>query len=444
MTAEQREQREGTRAAEFEVINELHEIATDVAERLGYPMNHLIDYDVIDGQAWCTTATIPQPMVEITRSAVRDGHSKYHGESEFQNKRLKLEDEEAHVFDQMLRGEILGNVLVVETPIPDAVRRNPGVVKGYRADLARSLVRIYYITDDGRARCRMFSIDQSDPDVLMHAARELNVPIDQWRGSEDMLGRRGIFSMSSVKDSDIADLASRVINQVDALLLSKTGHVSYAGSRFSNAEDALSMVKRNQHLLEECRQNLRIIKASGLSAEAKAERCNEEMKQTTSAIHASIDGHAVESSSDGIAGDYAARNNYEADCPTGPSALENALSHASKEVSMTCPQCGLTTVGDPCGFRIVCSQCDAEVRGGKLWNKGIGRTAAHARNAQKKLFGSDAIQPLHQKKRDHTNVSHAEITRQFGANAIIRTEFIIGGKDTLVVNKLTHQVYAKL
>ena len=59
-------------------------------------MNHLIDYDVIDGQAWCTTATIPQPMVDNparARSVMVIANTME--KSAFQNKRLKLEDEEA-------------------------------------------------------------------------------------------------------------------------------------------------------------------------------------------------------------------------------------------------------------------------------------------------------------------------------------------------------------
>ncbi|MFZ1812361.1 MAG: hypothetical protein WAU02_02425 [Candidatus Saccharimonadales bacterium] len=441
MTAEQRAGREQRRSAEFEVINELHEIATDVTERLGYPMNHLVDYEVVDGQAWCVTSIVPRPMVEITGQGVVDGRAKYTGDAEFQNVRLTLEHEEALAFDAMIRGEVPGNVMTVISPIPDIVVRRPDVIDGYRADLMRSLVRLYYITPDGRARCRMFSIDQSDPSVLMAIAHELHIPIDTWQGSEDMLARRGIHTMSSVTDDDIEMLAQRATDRVDQLLLERSRTLYYAGSKFSNVEDALSMVKRYPQLLEECRKKLRIIDASGLSNNEKRSQRERQLQLTVGAIHASIDGHEVHSSSDGVASSYVENNTYDADCPTGPSTLETAMLGQGKEIAMTCPFCGLTTMGDPCGFRIVCGKCDAEVRGGKLWSKGIGRTAALARRATTAVSNTGLSSA---DKKLSSDVQLQSARTLYGNDAAIKTAIAIGGVDTVIFNKKTNEVYAKL
>ena len=391
------------------------------------------------------TSIIPQPMIHITGDAVIDGRSRYYGKTEFQNVRLGLEHEEVALFDQMIRGENAGNVMVVVSPIPDAVVNDPDSIEGYRTDLMRSLVRIYYILPDGRPRCRMLSIDRSNPEILMALARQLNLPIASWAGSEDMLSRRGIFSMDSVDDIAIAQLAEHVIDTADSAMLAMTGEPLYAGSKFSSVEDALTMVKRYPWLLEECRVKVRIIEASGLSDVDKKARREEQIKRTTGAIHAAIDGHAVSSSSDGVAGGYVANNNYDQDCPTGPSALENTLATSTdKEVSMTCPYCGLTTKGDPCAFRLACSNCDAEVRGGKLYNKGIGRAAALARRANKETFGHTVQSQGSEKKPKNDILSNETIKRQFGHNAIVKSETVIGGKERLVVDKKTNQVYAKL
>ena len=263
----------------------------------------------------------------------------------------------------------------------------------------------------------------------MHAARELNMPIDQWRGSEDMLGRRGIFSMSSVKDSDIADLASRVINQADAPLLSKTGHVSYAGSRFSNAEDALSMVKRHQHLLEELSTKPTNHQGVGTISRSKSramQRADEADDVGYSCVNRWACCRVIV---------WTASRVIMLRATITKQIVQ--LAHRHRKCSVPCQQRSLNDLpavrsyyrGRPCGFGIVCSQCDAEVRGGKLWNKGIGRTAARTRNAQKKLFGSDTIQPLHQKKtRSHQRITCRDHTSVWCQRDRPGAKFIIGGK----------------
>lgn len=437
--------RERARAAEFEVINELHELATNVAERIGFPMNHIIDYEMVDGQAWCVTARMPEPMVEITGASLEQGAGMYYGVNAFQQERLRLEHEETMLVDQLFRGELGGNVMTVISRIPDAVARGVANIEGYRSDLMRGLVRVYYVSGDGGFRCRMFSIDQNDP-AAMHALGEtLGIEIAHGESSEVTLSRRNIMNMSSVSDEDIELLTQQAIKAHDGVLLRKTGAMYYAGSAFSTQEDALAMVKRHPWLLEECRQNIHIIESSGLSDVEKQRAIEAQIKKTTGAINASVDGYEVTSSSDGIAGDYAATRNYAPDCPTGPSALENVLSNQGKEIKMTCPHCGLTTVGDPCAFRLVCGMCEAEVRGGRLINKGIGRTAALARSVNRSNFGdkeTDSRTEMKDKPKNSYDKAKA-LQQQLGDHAVVRLERAIGGQDIFVVDKTTNVVYQR-
>ena len=48
------------------------------------------------------------------------------------------------------------------------------------------------------------------------------------------------------------------------------------------------------------------------------------------------------------------------------------------------------------------------------------------------------------KSEGNAATSFTEIQKQFGTQAIVVSRLAIGGKDTLVVNKYTNEVYAKL
>lgn len=339
-------------SAEFDRANELHELATNITERIGYPMNHLVDYELINGEAWCLTAREPKSMRQITLKGVEDGVRTYSGNNLFQLERLQIEHEEVIEVDKMFRGELQGNVMVVVSQIPDAVRDGHSTVNGYRPDLMRSLARVYYVTDDNHYRCRMFSLDRTTPRAMAAMAGVLGAEYMPNDTSERNLARRRVVHMSSVTDEGIAELVDLSIGAYSSVIHQESGVQTNAGSLFLDHKDALAVVKLHGSLLEECRRTISIIAASHLSDDEKSEHVELQLRKTTGAINAMVDGHTVNSSGDGIVASYVASHNYQNDCPTGATPLEQTVSQEQTEQMsgevvdhcMKCPYCKKTGV----------------------------------------------------------------------------------------------------
>ncbi|TXG76050.1 hypothetical protein E6P97_04315, partial [Patescibacteria group bacterium] len=131
---------------------------TDIAERLGYPIDTTIRYEMYGGAAYALSDTVHRPFHNQTLLAMQRGRTLFTGDQAFEAERLRLEHEEALQVDAFGRGDLAGDVLVKLSKVPDAVVEGRTSIKGYRRDLMRSFVRLYY-RDGGGVVCRLFTLD---------------------------------------------------------------------------------------------------------------------------------------------------------------------------------------------------------------------------------------------------------------------------------------------
>lgn len=428
------------RAADYERNKKFEEV-TDLAERVGFPIRTTISYYLRGESLVACTDTKNRAFVEQTYQAKQEGINTFTGDQAFEAVRRGHEHDEAIMVERFARGELGGNVLAKVSRVPDAVVEGRTSIKGYRRDTLRTFVRVYCKTLSG-VDCIIFSLDHNDEAGLSSVGEKIGMQI-VGRPSESVLADSRLYDVDD--PSSFADgLVDECISSYDDAIYQNTGEVRHAGSIFVDQTDAHAAVDMQSDLLHSHFKAISAIAGMALNEAAKEDLYEVERGRTSAAIALRYRGVEVGSSSDASVSAELESGNYERDCST---ATENGMQQGNKggeEISMTCPFCGLTTVGDPCAFRLVCGKCDAEVRGGRLWDKGIGRAAALARQAQASVFGSEPRPSLDRKNTSTNKVDKDSIQRLFGANAIVRSELAIGGRDRFVVDKVTNEVYAKL
>lgn len=292
-----------------------------------------------------------------------------------------------------LGGEGDPDILVVESVIPEVVI--DGVDLGaYDANRMKTLVRIHQRTGRG-IRSTSISLDRSDRKGLQAIARLFGQTIHDDDSSEDILAMR-MWGYSSALPNPV----NRVRRVYDEQLERRYGGDWYGGRQDGDVIDALSFIKKQPDIIEAHMRRMKQIENLPPSERKKA---REDARYDFAATlddrrnGGTTIGDSVDLASSGGEARAEGRE-YKSDCPTAelqnqnqdpnePSQAQQAakkLYEKSEVKAMTCPFCGLTTYGDPCAFRLVCSRCSAEVRGGRVMSRGIGREAALAQEAEAK------------------------------------------------------------
>lgn len=428
------DEREQRRLLDYEK-NKAFEEKTDIAERLGYPLNTTVHYEMHGGAAYCLSDTIHRPFHDQTRQTMVTGEWKFTGENAFEAERLRLEHEESLMVDALGRGELSGNVLVKVSKVPDAVANGTASVDGYRRDLLRSFVRIYYRTGKDGISCYLFSLDGNSTAGFQRVENLVNMKLAD-RPSESVLADGSLFDWQS---DDLATqvelLGEEVRLRYDEGVFGDTGRQTYAGSEYTDRANAFQVIEQHLDLFNEHYRAICDVAVRALSTRDRKHFLETMRKQTAAAIKLRSQGTYVESIGDGLVAAEAEAGEYGRECATtGMDQVQQAGS--DKEITMTCPFCGLPTVGNPCAARLVCDRCSAEVASGRVVSKGIGRQAALRRLQQQSSAEEQTnVVALDTKKKKEA------FARQFGANATVRTVVRVCDASETVTDKYTGEVY---
>lgn len=326
------------------------------------------------------------------------------------------------------------DVMVVLSPIPDAVLYGGVDLGAYDAARKKTLVRIFERTEEG-IRSTSISLDGTDRRGLQAIAGQFGQTITDDAGSEDILAMR-FWGYSSVLNDPIKTVRRRYDEQLER----QFGGKWYGGRQDGDVMDAMSFIVQQTDIVEAHMRRLQQIPQSDKKAleNARFDFAATLDDRRNGATH--IGGGAVDLAASGSVARSEGRE-YKGDCPTSDMQAQNQdpndptrsqeamkkLYKKSEMKNMTCPYCGFTTYGDPCAFRLVCNECSAEVRGGRLISKGIGRAAVIARKRNEKQSvntienGRKKLTPQEQK------VAKKLIDSVFEENGrYFRTEELIG------------------
>lgn len=412
--------------------NRRFEEMTDIAERLSYPIDTTIDYELRGDAVYACTDTVMRPFHNQTLQALLAGEQQYGGDQQFQRERLRLEHEEALTVDRLARGELEGDILVKYSKVPDAVVEDRTSINGYRRDLLRSFVRIYYKTDSG-VTCRLFTLDHNHPEAVQRVGQLIG--IDTTRPSEAVLADSALYRCEDEDPATITDqLASRIIELYDATVFKATGIETHAGSMYLSKQEAMSVIANHSQLVSQHMDAIARIMAHGRQEEA----LERERRKTAAAIKLAAEGHDITSTGDASVAVEAAQGNYGGDCPTAngmnqAQTMENIWSHGE------CQVCFVKTQVGSCR---VCARCAAADDRGidllKLREANLKKRQTSTRLAARSFeLSSDSPQTRKPSQ-------HEQVKRAYGQHAVVHTEVVIGGVHRYAKDKRTGALLAKL
>lgn len=416
-------------------INRRYEEKTDISERLGYHIDTTLHYEMRGGAAYCLSDTKHRAFHDQTEQAMTTGRWKFTGVNSFEYTRLQYEHEEALIVDAFGRGELNGNLLIKVSKVPDAVVNGIATVDGYRRDLLRSFVRLYYIDQDG-LHCKLFTLDGNSAKGFSALDRVLGTATATLPSEAALRQTHVQMIDSGVPVNEAVEmLAEEAKLAYDRGVFAETGKKTYAGSVFTDMVNAMQTIEVNNDLFDEHYRAIHDVALRILSI-AEREDFREDMRRkTAAAIKLRGNGVTVGSIGDATVSQEAVSGDYGRECAT--SGMNQAQQNeSSKEITMTCPFCGLSTVGDPCASQLICDKCAAEVNDGRVTSRGIGRQAAlrRLREAQAAVNEPEAISGF-------TKYSESAYARLFGAKVVIREVKSIGGARKEAVNPYSGEVY---
>lgn len=428
-TLEQRQQRGYERFEE----NRRFEEKTDIAERLGYPIDVTIHYALRDGAVFALSDTVERPFHSQTLQAQLAGEYKFNGDQAFERIRLSHEHNEALMVDKLATGELAGNVLIKFSKVPDAVVENRTSIKGYRRDLLRSFVRIYYRTEAG-VSCRLFTLDHN-VSTGIHRVGTL-IDIDTMQPSEVVLGNHALIDVPDDPEHFVNDLTERVITEYDAAVCEESGQRTHAGSLYADHLSAMRSIDEHPHLLAQHFDSI-----GSIIEETERERARE---QIAAAIKLASEGYSITSSSDAAVAAEVARGNYGGECATATTTgmnqagqvknMENVWSHGE------CQVCFAKTSVGSCR---VCRSCSAADDSGvdllKLRERNLRRRAKIQQATQIAVERTDTKNTLTRSSKQKTDT----LTARYGAHAMVSSEVVIGGAKQVVRDRRTKELLSR-
>lgn len=418
----------------------LFEEKTDLGERLSLPIENHLELEVVDGQVFGRDITGAQRrMTEWSRqayeSAMRDPG--FSGANAVELVRRQHEYDEAVAVERLNPGESM----VVFSPIPDAALAGLTSIQGYRTDLARTFCRLYRHEGE-RVRSVTLTLEQSNKQALRVAAGAIGMDLPASMQSEEILATRHTAVFSKQQYEALPDL---IRSHYDLSLYKQTGTTFFAGNRLAGRQDSMRFMNDNHDIIEEHMAFLRLIETRYIPGERRNEELEVLRRRTAAALDERLHGGRVDSIGDASVSDRMEANDYGGECATGIStstAEQMGLNQGKREemIWMTCPFCGLATYGDPCASRLVCNMCAAEVRDGKVVSTGKGRRAALRDNESRvsTVLTSYAVTEPAMK------LKPTPLKQQYGENAVLYRELVVGGERRFVIDKITKAVLARL
>ena len=408
------------------------EEATDIAERLSYAIDIEIDYQLRGEHLYALSDRSDRPFIQQTAEALRRGTYEYQGVNSFQAERLQHEHDEAIMADVFARGDIPENVFMKLSLVPDAVANGEATLNGYRRDILRSFVRMYYREGD-RVTCRIISLDQKNEAGIKAVSELLGISVEG-RSSEDILGDHSTIWKENPREY-VDSMANIIKFSYDQAVYESTGERTHAGSKLPNALSAHDHVARNSSLLEEHTRSVQSLLHKNVPEEVRRDLLESVRKNTAAAISLVLRGEGVRSINDSAVSVEVAQNNYEGECPTKNGMNQAASTNPEKTfMSRNCPLCGkqnvLTTaegerlIGD-CGcWKDVCT----------------GEQYVSTRKSAKDEKTSGTIEVLTQGvlSRKRSNLELARMV--YGPQAQLKTRPVLGGAVTEVIDRETGEI----
>lgn len=425
--------------------NQRFEEKTDIGERLGYHIDHTLAYEMRDGAAYCLSDTKERPFHDQTYEAMEAGRWKFTGANAFEAERLRLEHQEALTVDAFGRGELSGNVLVKVSKIPDAVVDGTARVDGYRRDLMRSFVRLYYLTSDNSVACCLFSLDSNSKKGFENIERFVGMTMNE-RPSEAVLADGTVFDWQSDDlETQIALFKEKIILEYDKGVYEESGKKTYAGADFSDRSNALQIIDKHQDLFEEHWQAVADSAVRVLAAEDREAFLESMRRKTAAAIKLREIGQAVGSIGDASVANEAETGQYGRECATnGMNQAEKDLLDDWQRKVKNCPLCGRPNVVATKAGETISGSCGC-------W-KNVCTGESYTAGAQLDSF-TDMMQTLfskdHPETSDYTLYSHSLerikwIRANFGNDAEERRVVRAGTQDILVTDRRTGEILAQL
>lgn len=421
-----------TRQQHFERFEENRRFGemTDIAERLGYPIDTSISYQLRGDAVYALTDTVERPFHNQTLLAKLAGEHTFTGDQSFETTRLGLEHEEALMIDQLAAGNLAGNVLIKFSKIPDAVVEGQTGIKGYRRDLLRSFVRIYSQTLDG-VDCRLFTLDHNHQQGIERAGELLG--IDATRPSEEVLSDHVLLDVPGDLKDFVDQLVKKSIYTYDQTVSKGTGELTHAGSHYLNHQDAMSAITMQPELLGQHMDAIVVIMQRGLGEEV----LEKERQKTAAAIKLATEGHKITSSGDASVTSEVSSGNYDRNCATGSgmnqaASMENIWSYGECQVCFTktsvgsCKVCKSCARADDLGVDLV------KLRELNMSDRQIARTVQH--------LGSQATKGVEKPKR----TKHKLMEAKYGETIEIRTVTAVGSAYQNIVSKRTGKVIDRI
>lgn len=418
-----------TRQQDYERFeaNRRFEETTDIAERIGYPIDITIPYTYREGVLYARTDTVERPFHNQTYQAKLAGTQIFTGDQSFENIRLSHEHDEALDADELAAGRKNGNIMIKLSKIPDAVVENKTNIKGYRQDLLRSFVRIYYRTPEG-VDCRLFTLDHNNAAGMERVGSLLG--IDTNRSSEDILSDSTYLHVTEDVEQFVEGLVGRTKAEYDEAVLRTSGRHAHAGSSYTSRHDAMASVTAQESLLAQHMAAILSIMGRGLGEGAlEAER-----QKTAAAIKLATEGQTVTSNGDASVTSEVASGNYDRNCATG---TDNGMNQAqSMENIWTQGQCQVCFIKTKVGSCMVCARCAAAD------DRGVDLLKLRARNLRhKQTEQALAANSMKQILSVQTPPSkHELIRRQYGEKVKLRRRIVVGSVVEEVYDSLTNTV----
>jgi hypothetical protein len=404
--------------------NRRFEEMTDIAERLGYRIDTTIRYGVRSGAAYALTDTVDRPFHNQTFQAWQRGQQLFSGDQAFEVERLRLEHEEALMVDALGRGEMNGNVLIKLSKVPDAVVENTTSIKGYRRDLQRSFVRIYFTDADG-INCRLFSLDHNHGHGMKQVGELIGIAAD--RPSEAVLADHALLHVPHDTEQFVEALVARTIETYDAAIYERSGSRTHAGSTFTDQVNAMQAVSVQPRLLTEHMDAISAIMNSGRLDDDREARLESQRERMAAAVKLASQGYSIASSASADVASEVSSGNYGRECATATGM--NQTQTANMENVWQHGECQVCFARTSVGSCMVCANCAAAD------DRGEDLLKLRERNLRIKQMQSAAVATFQRPGQKRTASKTTDIGDRYGQYVQIRKVITIGGQDTLVVNR---------
>lgn len=410
------------------------EEATDIAERLGYPIDHVITQYIVGGEIFDNKMV---RIADYTAESLAVAPMLFTGDAAFEIERRESEHATVLGNEVLVSGRLNGNAKIKYSPAPRQVLESKSSIKGYRPDLRRDLMSIFYIEND-KLQLRIISLDSVNDETRYAVGKYIGIDMSPDRGDREVMDSEVVAYIDKTAVDEIVEMVKLIH---DDKLREQTGNITYAGSRFLNKGDALSIVRSNKDLLDQHMAAWSGIVGSSRGRNQQDPRMEHWRVLTTSAIDLRLKGESIGSISDGGVADNAATGNFDPSCPTGMNSGSNMLdsigmSQGKKEfISKTCPMCGDTNVvtrisgsviSGACGCaRDICTGETISINRHKNTNE-ASRDHDHLRaNKVGKVIKSNEID------------EQVLLTEDHGEYAELRNILVVGGVKKVIVDRRT-------